>query len=105
MGIFIQVRAPQLSVAPDFNANERIHILDRRPWSNCYRAQVTVLGSDKALSALGVPSRSFLRFLGGLVKTASRDSRIGFNARCHRGKGSLGKTLGDLVYLISTLLE
>nr|BAC99337.1 hypothetical protein [Oryza sativa Japonica Group]BAD01175.1 hypothetical protein [Oryza sativa Japonica Group] len=27
-------------------------------------------GSDKALSALGVPSRSSLRFLGGLVKTA-----------------------------------
>jgi hypothetical protein len=32
-----------LTVAPDFNENEQVHILNCRPWKNCYRAQVTVL--------------------------------------------------------------
>nr|ABF96497.1 retrotransposon protein, putative, unclassified [Oryza sativa Japonica Group] len=39
-------------------------------WLNGACAQLEGIGSDKALSALGVPSRSSLRFLGGLVKTA-----------------------------------
>ena len=33
-----------LTVAPDFNANERVEVLDRRPWNNYCRAHSTVLG-------------------------------------------------------------
>nr|AAU89243.1 hypothetical protein [Oryza sativa Japonica Group] len=109
-----------LTVAPDFNANEQIHILNRIPWSNFYRAHVTVLDefrdnarlplsasceylkglsesisdvnqerSDKALSALGVPSRSSLRFLGGLVKTSYLDH---LRLRCERLLRTVSRT-------------
>ena len=30
--------------SPDFNANERVHVLNRRLWNNCCRARLTVLG-------------------------------------------------------------
>ncbi len=33
-----------LTVAPDFNANERVDVLDRRLLKNCCRTHLTILG-------------------------------------------------------------